>query len=53
MSSSADAPNHAIAVAVQTPAHSGMGDLLTYRNAQPLAAGTLVSVLDAFAAGFN
>ena len=44
MSSSADAPNHAIAVAVQTPAHSGMGDLLTYRNAQPLAAGTLVRV---------
>lgn len=37
-------PGHTIAVAVQTPAHSGMGDLLTYRSAQPLAPGTLVRV---------
>lgn len=33
-----------MAVAVQTPAHSGMGDLLSYRSAQPLPAGALVRV---------
>jgi len=41
---SSTAPEHTIAVAVQTPAHSGMGDLLTYRSVQPLAPGTLVRV---------
>jgi len=37
-------PTHWIEVAVQTPAHSGMGDLLTYRSPQPLQAGQLVRV---------
>ena len=37
-------PGYTLAVALQTPAHSGMGDLLTYRSAQPLAPGTLVRV---------
>ena len=31
-------------VAVQTPAHSGVGDLLTYRSPQPVQAGQLVRV---------
>ena len=31
-------------VAVQTPAHSALGDLLSYSSAQPLAPGTLVRV---------
>ena len=31
-------------VAVQTPAHSGVGELLTYRSALPLQAGQLVRV---------
>ena len=31
-------------VAVQTPAHSALGDLLSYASAQPLAPGTLVRV---------
>ena len=35
---------HWIEVAVQTPAHSGLGDLLTYRSALPLQAGQLVRV---------
>jgi len=35
---------HTIAVAVQTPAHSGMGDLLSYLAPAPLPAGTLVRV---------
>lgn len=35
---------HWIEVAVQTPAHSGVGDLLTYRSALPLQAGQLVRV---------
>ena len=33
-----------IEVAVQTPAHSGVGDLLTYRSVQPVQAGQLVRV---------
>ena len=33
-----------INVAVQTPAHSGVGDLLTYRSTRPLQAGQLVRV---------
>src|SRR5690606_15589153 len=33
-----------VQVAVQTPAHSGMGDLLGYASAQELAPGTLVRV---------
>ena len=33
-----------IEVAVQTPAHSGMGDLLTYRSTATLQAGQLVRV---------
>lgn len=37
-------PGYTLAVALQTPAHSGMGDLLTYRSVQPLAPGTLVRV---------
>ena len=34
--------NHWFSVAVQTPAHSSLGGLLTYRSDQPLAPGTLV-----------
>lgn len=37
-------PGYTLAVALQTPAHSGMGDLLTYCSVQPLAPGTLVRV---------
>ncbi|MBY0408793.1 MAG: primosomal protein N', partial [Burkholderiaceae bacterium] len=38
-------PPHAIVhVALQTPAHSGMGDLLSYTSAGPLPAGMLVRV---------
>jgi primosomal protein N' (replication factor Y) (superfamily II helicase) len=37
-------PTHWIEVAVQTPAHSGVGDLLTYRSPQPVQAGQLVRV---------
>ncbi len=33
-----------VQVAVSTPAHSAVGDLLTYASAQPLAPGTLVRV---------
>ena len=33
-----------VAVAVHTPAHSALGDLLSYASAQPLAPGTLVRV---------
>jgi primosomal protein N' (replication factor Y) len=33
-----------LSVLVQTPAHAALGPLLTYRSAQPLAAGTLVRV---------
>ncbi|WP_245597903.1 replication restart helicase PriA [Ottowia thiooxydans] len=35
---------HWLAVAVATPAHSGIGTPLTYRSAQPLPPGTLVRV---------
>ena len=38
------APAHWIEVAVQTPAHSGVGDLLSYRSALPLQPGQLVRV---------
>ena len=31
-------------IALQTPAHSALGDLLSYASAEPLAAGTLVRV---------
>ena len=37
-------PSHWIEVAVQTPAHSGVGDLLSWRSAQPLRPGQLVRV---------
>jgi primosomal protein N' (replication factor Y) len=37
-------PSHWIEVAVQTPAHSGVGDLLTYRSPVALPPGTLVRV---------
>lgn len=33
-----------LSVAVQTPAHSGLGDVLSYRHTEPVAAGTLVRV---------
>ena len=36
--------SHWLQVAVQTPAHSGVAGPLTYRNALPLAPGTLVRV---------
>ncbi|MGB3069205.1 MAG: DEAD/DEAH box helicase, partial [Ottowia sp.] len=38
------APVHWIAVAVATPAHSGIGTPLTYRSTEPLPPGTLVRV---------
>ncbi len=38
------APAHWIEVAVQTPAHSGVGDLLSYRSALSLQPGQLVRV---------
>ena len=31
-------------IAVQTPAHSALGDVLSYSNAEALAPGTLVRV---------
>ncbi len=37
-------PSHWTEVAVQTPAHSGVGDLLSWRSAQPLRPGQLVRV---------
>jgi len=37
-------PPTTVHVAIQTPAHSGVGDLLSYASAQPLAPGTLVRV---------
>jgi len=37
-------PDRWIEVAVQTPAHSGVGDLLTYRSPQPVVPGQLVRV---------
>ncbi|MEN9888871.1 MAG: Primosomal protein [Pseudomonadota bacterium] len=37
-------PNHWLEVAVQTPAHSGIGTLLSYRSHEALAAGQLVRV---------
>ena len=37
-------PDRWIEVAVQTPAHSGVGDLLTYRSPQALLPGQLVRV---------
>ena len=36
--------NWHVEVAVQTPAHSALGELLTYASSVPLAAGTLVRV---------
>ena len=36
--------NHIINVAVQTPAHSAVGELLSYRSDEPLPPGTLVRV---------
>ena len=40
------APNHPfwVDVVVTTPAHSGLGDVLSYRSEQPLTPGTLVRV---------
>lgn len=37
-------PAHTVHVAVQTPAHSAVGDLLSYTCEQPLEPGTLVRV---------
>ena len=37
-------PPHWIEVAVQTPAHSGVGELLSYRSPRALAPGQLVRV---------
>ncbi len=37
-------PAHTVHVAVQTPAHSAVGELLSYTCDQPLEAGTLVRV---------
>ncbi|MFT4240826.1 MAG: primosomal protein N' [Acidovorax sp.] len=37
-------PSFTVHVAVQTPAHSGVGDLLSYASDLPLAPGTLVRV---------
>jgi primosomal protein N' (replication factor Y) len=37
-------PLHTVQVAVNTPSHSGVGDLLSYTSPRPLAPGTLVRV---------
>ena len=37
-------PNHWLDIAVQTPAHSGVGTLLSYRSSSALVAGQLVRV---------
>ena len=37
-------PTHIVHVALQTPSHSGVGDLLSYASERPLAPGTLVRV---------
>ncbi|MBS0509449.1 MAG: primosomal protein N' [Proteobacteria bacterium] len=45
MNPALDAPAaHLVQVAVSTPAHSAVGDLLSYANPLPLAPGTLVRV---------
>ncbi len=44
LTSSCPAPSATVLVAVHTPAHSALGDLLSYASAQPLAPGTLVRV---------
>ncbi|MGV3681038.1 MAG: replication restart helicase PriA [Acidovorax sp.] len=38
------APSTIVQVALQTPSHSGVGDLLSYTSAEPLPPGTLVRV---------
>ena len=38
------APSHLIHVALHTPSHSGMGDLLSYTHTEPLPSGALVRV---------
>ena len=37
-------PTHIVHVALQTPSHSGVGDLLSYASEHPLSPGTLVRV---------
>ena len=37
-------PTHIVHVALQTPSHSGVGDLLSYASERPLPPGTLVRV---------
>jgi len=37
-------PTHIVHVALQTPSHSGVGDLLSYASERPLSPGTLVRV---------
>ena len=37
-------PVHIVHVALQTPSHSGVGDLLSYASERPLSPGTLVRV---------
>ncbi|NMM88862.1 primosomal protein N' [Rhodococcus sp. SRB_17] len=44
MTTSCPAPSATVLVAVHTPAHSALGNLLSYASAQPLAPGTLVRV---------
>ena len=37
-------PTHIVHVALQTPSHSGVGDLLSYASERPLWPGTPVRV---------
>ena len=37
-------PTYIVHVALQTPSHSGVGDLLSYASERPLSPGTLVRV---------
>ncbi|WP_425285657.1 replication restart helicase PriA [Acidovorax soli] len=41
---SVSSPSCIVHIALQTPAHSGVGDLLSYASERPLAPGTLVRV---------
>ncbi|PWW45631.1 replication restart DNA helicase PriA [Melaminivora alkalimesophila] len=44
MNTPAEPPSHLLSIAVSTPAHSALGDLLSYASAAPLPPGTLVRV---------
>ena len=45
--SSPESPSHLLSIAVHTPAHSAVGELLCYACAAPLPAGSRVKVVGA------